>query len=100
MLVDPVDHSLVQSSDSVLARLSDGLTTHTSPETHASVIELASRIHADVAVPALLALSANSPFCQGRDSGFASARTIIFQGFPRTGTARFFPATGTTPGGC
>ena len=38
----------------------------------------------------LLALSANSPFSQGRDSGFASARTVIFQGFPRTGTARRF----------
>ena len=42
------------------------------------------------AVPVLLALSANSPFCQGRDTGFASARTVIFQGFPRTGTARSF----------
>ena len=40
------------------------------------------------AVPILLALSANSPFSQGRDTGFASARTVIFQGFPRTGTAR------------
>ena len=27
----------------------------------------------------LLALSANSPFSGGRDSGFASARTVIFQ---------------------
>jgi glutamate---cysteine ligase / carboxylate-amine ligase len=42
------------------------------------------------ALPLLIALSANSPFLQGRDSGFASARTVIFQGFPRTGTARRF----------
>ena len=42
------------------------------------------------AVPVLLALSANSPFSQRRDSGFASSRTVIFQGFPRTGTARAF----------
>jgi glutamate---cysteine ligase / carboxylate-amine ligase len=41
-------------------------------------------------VPVLLALSANSPFTGGRDSGFASARTVIFQAFPRTGTARRF----------
>jgi carboxylate-amine ligase len=41
-------------------------------------------------VPVLLALSANSPFSAGRDSGFASARTVIFQAFPRTGTARWF----------
>jgi carboxylate-amine ligase len=41
-------------------------------------------------VPLLLAVSANSPFVQGRDSGFASARTAIFAGFPRTGTPRAF----------
>ena len=40
--------------------------------------------------PLLLALSASSPFWQGRDSGFASARTVIFQAFPRTGLPRFF----------
>jgi glutamate---cysteine ligase / carboxylate-amine ligase len=41
-------------------------------------------------VPVLIALSANSPFTSGRDSGFASARTIIFGGFPRTGSPRPF----------
>ena len=41
-------------------------------------------------IPVLLALSANSPFWQGRDSGFASARTLIFQAFPRAGAPRFF----------
>jgi glutamate---cysteine ligase / carboxylate-amine ligase len=41
-------------------------------------------------IPVLVALSANSPFSGGRDSGFASARTVIFQAFPRTGTARWF----------
>lgn len=40
--------------------------------------------------PLLLALTANSPFWQGRDSGFASARTLIFQAFPRTGLPRAF----------
>jgi carboxylate-amine ligase len=41
-------------------------------------------------VPVLLALSANSPFSQGRDTGFASARTVIFHAFPRTGCPREF----------
>ncbi len=41
-------------------------------------------------VPVLLALSVNSPFWQGRDSGFASARTVIFQAFPRAGLPRLF----------
>jgi carboxylate-amine ligase len=41
-------------------------------------------------LPLLLALSANSPFWQGRDSGLASARIPLFQAFPRTGTPRSF----------
>jgi carboxylate-amine ligase len=79
---------------------------------HASMRELARReptfgLHVHVAVPdpetalralnairghlpVLLALSGNSPFWQGRDSGLASARTPIFQAFPRTGLPRHF----------
>ena len=41
-------------------------------------------------LPLLLALSANSPYWQGRDSGLASARSPVFQAFPRTGTPRRF----------
>ena len=79
---------------------------------HASMRELARReptfgLHVHVAVPdperavralnairsrlpLLLALSGNSPFWQGRDSGLASARTPAFQVFPRTGPPRGF----------
>jgi glutamate---cysteine ligase / carboxylate-amine ligase len=79
---------------------------------HASMRELARReptfgLHVHVAVPdpeaalralnairghlpVLLALSGNSPFWQGRDSGLASARTPAFQAFPRTGPPRWF----------
>jgi glutamate---cysteine ligase / carboxylate-amine ligase len=79
---------------------------------HASMRELARReptfgLHVHVAVPdpemalralnairghlpVLLALSGNSPFWQGRDSGLASARTPVFQAFPRTGPPRSF----------
>jgi glutamate---cysteine ligase / carboxylate-amine ligase len=41
-------------------------------------------------VPLLLALSTNSPFWQARDTGLASARTPIFQAFPRVGIPRAF----------
>jgi glutamate---cysteine ligase / carboxylate-amine ligase len=41
-------------------------------------------------LPLLLALSANSPFWQGRDTGLASTRTSVFQAFPRTGLPRAF----------
>ena len=79
---------------------------------HASMRELARReptcaLHVHVAVPdgetavrvldalradlpLLLALSANSPFWQGRDTGLASTRTSVFQAFPRTGLPRAF----------
>ncbi len=177
MLLDPVRWALVPCSDAVISRLSDELSPHASPETHASVVELVTGIHRDVDgataelaslrrrlareldamglaaaaagthpltvraqtevsgaaryrhlgdsmralarreptmalhvhigvpdpedavrllnglrrhVPVLLALSANSPFWQGHDAGFASSRTVIFQAFPRTGVARRF----------
>jgi carboxylate-amine ligase len=79
---------------------------------HASMRELAHReptcaLHVHVAVPdgevavrvldalrtdlpLLLALSGNSPFWQGRDTGLASARTPIFSMFPRVGIPRHF----------
>lgn len=41
-------------------------------------------------LPMLLALSVNSPFWQGRDTGLASARTSLFQAFPRVGVPRAF----------
>ena len=43
-------------------------------------------------LPLLLALSANSPFWRGTDSGFASIRTPIFAMFPRVGIPRAFPS--------
>jgi carboxylate-amine ligase len=177
MLLKADSRVLAQSSDEVLARLPQSLSTRTAPETHASVIECRTGIHrrADAAAreltavraeladalramglrpacagtypaalaeptrtprrpryrqistsmrylahrdptmalhvhvgvpdpedavrvsnalcrhaPLFLALAANSPFCQGRDTGFASARATIFFGFPRTGLPRLF----------
>jgi carboxylate-amine ligase len=55
-------------------------------------IELYNRLR--VHLPLLLALSGNSPFWRGRDAGFASTRTIIFQGFPRTGIPRRYRSYG------
>lgn len=48
-----------------------------------TAVALLNRMRAHL--PLLLALSANSPFWQGRDSGMASVRTSIFQAFPRVG---------------
>ncbi len=177
MLLEPGSCALAQSGDDVLARLSDELSLHAAPETHAAVIELRTGIHTNVdgvvgelaglrrrlahevgamglsvaaagthpltvreetsvsgaeryrllgdslrslarreptmalhvhvgvphpedairllnalcrSVPVLIALSANSPFSRGRDSGFDSVRTVIFQAFPRSGLPRCF----------
>jgi carboxylate-amine ligase len=44
------------------------------------------RVH----VPILLALSANSPYWQGNDSGMASSRMPIFRQFPRVGMPPYY----------
>jgi carboxylate-amine ligase len=41
-------------------------------------------------IPLLQALSANSPFWHGQDSGLASARTVVCHSVPRTGLPRAF----------
>lgn len=41
-------------------------------------------------LPCLLALSANSPFWQGQDSGYASYRTQVWSRFPTTGPTPLF----------
>ena len=51
-------------------------------------IKLLNRMRAHL--PLLLAVSVNSPFWQGRDTGLASARTPLFQAFPRVGIPRVF----------
>jgi glutamate---cysteine ligase / carboxylate-amine ligase len=44
--------------------------------------------------PHLLALSTSSPFWMGRKTGFKSYRSLIFSGFPRTGTPPSFNSAG------
>ena len=57
------------------------------PDAEAAVRALRGlRVH----VPLLLALAANSPFWQGRDTGLASARVPVFGTFPRVGIPRPF----------
>ena len=61
---------------------------------HVGVPDAEAAIHAGnrlrTHIPLLLALSVNSPFWQGRDTGLASARTPLFQAFPRVGIPRAF----------
>jgi carboxylate-amine ligase len=80
----------VDDSMRVLARREPTLATHI----HIGVssaedgVRLMNRMRPHL--PLLLALSANSPFWQGRATGFASTRTTLFGAFPRTGVPRVF----------
>ncbi|MGH3145806.1 MAG: glutamate--cysteine ligase [Rubrobacter sp.] len=47
--------------------------------------------HLSERTPLLLALSANSPFWQGFDTGFESSRVKVFETFPRAGLPPAFP---------
>ena len=65
-----------------------GLHVHIGVPDPEAAIELTNSMRGHL--PLLLALSANSPFWQGRDTGLASARTPLFQAFPRVGIPRAF----------
>lgn len=65
-----------------------GLHVHVGVPAAEAAIQAANRLRTHV--PLLLALSVNSPFWQGRDTGLASARTPLFQAFPRVGIPRAF----------
>jgi carboxylate-amine ligase len=64
------------------------LHVHVGVPDSARAIRLFNRLRAHL--PLLLALSASSPFLRGQSTGLASNRTILFQGFPRTGIPRRF----------
>lgn len=60
-----------------------GLHVHVGLETAEAAIAVAGALR--TWLPELLALSANSPFWQGRDTALASTRTKVFETFPRSG---------------
>jgi len=90
VVTDLARHQLVFGSMRALAQREPTFALHVhvgiSNERDAIRASNAMRAH----LPVLLALSANSPFWQGRDTGLASARTPLFQAFPRVGIPRLF----------
>jgi glutamate---cysteine ligase / carboxylate-amine ligase len=83
-------HQEVYGSMRELARREPtfGLHVHVGVAEPEAAITLYNRLRCHL--PMLLALSANSPYWQGRDTGLSSARTPIFQAFPRVGVPRAF----------
>lgn len=83
-------HREVEEAMRALARREPtfALHVHVGVPTPAGAIGALNQVRAHL--PLLLALSGNSPFWQGRDSGLASARTPLFQAFPRVGIPRAY----------
>lgn len=83
-------HQFVHGSMRELARREPTFALHLHvglPDAETAIrVYNAMRVH----LPLLLALSANSPYWQGRDTGLASARTPLFQAFPRVGIPRAY----------
>lgn len=65
-----------------------GLHVHVGMETREMAIHIANS--ARYFLPHIYALSTNSPFWEGRKTGYKSFRTKVFDKFPRTGIPDFF----------
>src|ERR1700691_2138401 len=74
------------------AHLIFGLHVHVGIEDREIAIHMMN--HARYFVPHLLALSANSPFWLGMNTGLKSYRCKVFDKFPRTNMPDFFPSWG------
>ena len=74
------------------ANLIFGLHVHIGVEDRETAIHLMN--HARYFVPHILALSTNSPFWLGLDTGLKSYRCKVFDKFPRTNIPDYFPSWG------
>jgi glutamate---cysteine ligase / carboxylate-amine ligase len=69
-------------------QLTGGCHVHVGVESPDEGVAVIDRIR--VWLPVLIALSANSPFWQGRDSGYASYRSQVWRRFPMAGPTEHF----------
>jgi carboxylate-amine ligase len=77
-------HDLIEAMQWVAEReLIFGLHVHVGMQSADEAIHVANALR--TWLPELLALSANSPFWHGRDTGLASTRSKVFDTFPRSG---------------
>jgi len=74
------------------ANLIFGLHVHVGVEDRETAIHMMN--HARYFVPHILALSTNSPFWLGMDTGLKSYRCKVFDKFPRTNIPDYFPSWG------
>ncbi|MGN6438423.1 MAG: carboxylate-amine ligase [Agriterribacter sp.] len=82
-------HEIVnEMQDAARSNLIFGLHVHVGMESRKMAIHIANS--ARYFLPHVFALSTNSPFWEGRYTGFKSFRTKVFDKFPRTGIPDFF----------
>lgn len=77
-----------EMQDAARSNLIFGLHVHVGMETREMAIHIANSVR--YFLPHIFALSTNSPFWEGRNTGFKSFRSKVFDKFPRTGIPDFF----------
>lgn len=77
-----------EMQDAARSNLIFGLHVHVGIESREMAIHLANSVR--YFLPHVFALSTNSPFWEGRNTGFKSFRTKVFDKFPRTGIPEAF----------
>lgn len=77
-----------EMQDAARSNLIFGLHVHVGMENREMALHIANS--ARYFLPHIFALSTNSPFWEGRNTGFKSFRTKVFDKFPRTGIPDYF----------
>jgi carboxylate-amine ligase len=100
LATSPVPGPTTTTADQRYARMSEifgpvaemqltcGMHVHVSIDSADEGVGVLDRIRAWL--PSLLALSANSPFWQGKDTGYASYRTVVWGQWPTAGATELF----------
>ncbi|WP_291912103.1 carboxylate-amine ligase [Chitinophaga sp. CB10] len=77
-----------EMQDAARSNLIFGLHVHIGMENREMALHIANSVR--YFLPHIFALSTNSPFWEGRNTGFKSFRTKVFDKFPRTGIPDYF----------
>jgi glutamate---cysteine ligase / carboxylate-amine ligase len=90
LITDHIRYSEIvnELQEAARSNLIFGLHVHVGMETRELAIHIANS--ARYFLPHIYALSTNSPFWEGRDTGYKSFRTKVFDKFPRTGIPDYF----------
>lgn len=91
---DPRYHTIVNElQDAARSNLIFGMHCHVGIESREIGLQLINQ--ACYFLPHIFALSTNSPFWEGRNTGYKSFRTKVFDKFPRTGLPEYFDSVQT-----